>query len=290
MEEENSLPKEEDPQIVANRKSRESLEVGQHIFELTHASGARAEELKAALLKAVEENSAWWWGAPPPPPDARAALPADARAAPDPLTPPFPAPPPALLEMVPLYDKLCARFAWPVDEALRSRLLAENVATVAALDAAIASATEQQGPVEVGLAMTKKAQHLGATGDVAGALKAYKGLPEKSLSTGGKADAAMAGARLCIANSEWECVVPPPAPFYSPPPPPPPPAPTKLAAPGVLPRPPSPPAHARPSPSAPASPRTWLRRQSRSTTRAATGTARTASRCTTGCSPCSAGT
>ena len=49
MEEENSLPKEEDPQIVANRKSRESLEVGQHIFELTHASGARAEELKAAL-------------------------------------------------------------------------------------------------------------------------------------------------------------------------------------------------------------------------------------------------
>ena len=71
MEEDLGLPKEEDPQIVANRKSRESLEVGQHIFELTHASGARAEELKAALLKAVEENSAWWWGAPPPPRRAR---------------------------------------------------------------------------------------------------------------------------------------------------------------------------------------------------------------------------
>ena len=110
--------------------------------------------------------------------------------------------------MVPLYDKLCAQFGWPVDAALRSRLQAENDATLAALDAEIAAAAEREGPVEVGAAMIKKAQFLGATGDVAGALKAYKGLPEKSLSTGGKADVAMASARLCMASSEWECVAP----------------------------------------------------------------------------------
>lgn len=110
--------------------------------------------------------------------------------------------------MEPLYGKLCVRFGWAVDEALRARLCSENDAALAVFDAAIAGATERDGPVEVGAAMIKKAQFLSSIGDVQGTIKAYKGLPEKSLSTGGKADVAMAAARLCMAHSEWECVAP----------------------------------------------------------------------------------
>ena len=61
MDEEDVLgdkSREEDPQVVANRKSREALEVGQRIFELSHATGARAAELKALLLAEVEKHSA----------------------------------------------------------------------------------------------------------------------------------------------------------------------------------------------------------------------------------------
>ena len=108
--------------------------------------------------------------------------------------------------MAVLYDALCARFSWAADEALRARLRAENAAALAAMDAVIADARVQHGDVEVGAAVLKKAQYLGASGDVAGALRAYKELPEKSLSTGGKADVAMACARLGFAHGDWACV------------------------------------------------------------------------------------
>ncbi len=110
--------------------------------------------------------------------------------------------------MGPMYDKLCAQFQWPVDEALRARLAAANSAALAAMDAVIADARVQHGDVEVGAAVLKKAQYLGAAGSVEAALKAYKELPEKALSTGGKADVAMACARLGIAHGDWACVRP----------------------------------------------------------------------------------
>ena len=70
----------------------------------------------------------------------------------------------------------------------------------------------------------KKAQYLGSIGDKEGALKAYAAMPEKALSTGGKADIAMACARLAFVSGDKPCVggsAPPTAPPSAPPPPPP---------------------------------------------------------------------
>ena len=99
------------------------------------------------------------------------------------------------------YEALCAQLGLPVDGAVLSRLRAENATEVARLDAVIEDARENHGVVELGAAVLKKAQYLGSIGDKEGALKAYTTVPEKALSTGGKADIAMACARLAFTAS-----------------------------------------------------------------------------------------
>jgi hypothetical protein len=93
-----------------------------------------------------------------------------------------------------------------VDGAVLTRLRAENAAEVARLDAVVADARENHGVVELGAAVLKKAQYLGAIGDKEGALRAYAAMPDKALSTGGKADIAMACARLAFISGDKKCV------------------------------------------------------------------------------------
>ena len=119
------------------------------------------------------------------------------------------------------YEALCAHLGLPVDVAVLSRLRAENAAEAARLDGVIADAKENHGVVELGAAVLKKAQYLGSIGDKEGALKAYAAMPEKALSTGGKADIAMACARLAFVSGDKPCVggsAPPTAPPSAPPP------------------------------------------------------------------------
>lgn len=59
MEEElHTVPEAEDPVLVAAKKSREQLELGQRVFTYSRASGASAEALKVALLAEVERDCA----------------------------------------------------------------------------------------------------------------------------------------------------------------------------------------------------------------------------------------
>ena len=104
------------------------------------------------------------------------------------------------------YEALCAQLGLPVDGAVLARLRAENAAEVARLEAVIADARENHGVVELGAAVLKKAQYLGAIGDKEGALRAYAAMPDKALSTGGKADIAMACARLAFISGDKKCV------------------------------------------------------------------------------------
>ena len=114
------------------------------------------------------------------------------------------------------YEPLCAQLGLPVDAAVASRLRAENEAEAARLNGIIADAKENHGIVEVGEAVLKKAHYLGSVGSKEGALKAYQELPDKAQSTGGKADIAMAGARLGFIHGDKKCAPPSPP---SPPPP-----------------------------------------------------------------------
>ena len=104
------------------------------------------------------------------------------------------------------YEALCAQLGLPVDGAVLARLRAENAAEVARLEAVVADARENHGVVELGAAVLKKAQYLGAIGDKEGALRAYAAMPDKALSTGGKADIAMACARLAFISGDKKCV------------------------------------------------------------------------------------
>jgi hypothetical protein len=100
---------------------------------------------------------------------------------------------------------VCGQLGWPVDAALRAALAADNAAELTRLDAAIAEAREKHGDVEVGAAVTAKAVHLGFIGAKDAALKAYTELPEKAVSTGGKADVAMASARIALVHGDNKC-------------------------------------------------------------------------------------
>ena len=106
------------------------------------------------------------------------------------------------------YEPLARQLGLPVDAAALARAKAENAAELARLDAAIAEAKEHQGAVEVGAAVMKKAQYLGAIGDKDGALAAFLAVPEKAISTGGKADIAMVCARLGFIHGDKKCVLP----------------------------------------------------------------------------------
>jgi hypothetical protein len=105
------------------------------------------------------------------------------------------------------YEALSAQLGVPLDGAVLTRLRAENAAEVVRLDAVVADARETHGVVELGAAVLKKAQYLGSIGDKEGALKAYAAMPEKALSTGGKADIAMACARLAFVSGDKRCVL-----------------------------------------------------------------------------------
>jgi hypothetical protein len=105
------------------------------------------------------------------------------------------------------YEALSAQLGLPLDGAVLTRLRAENAAEVVRLDAAVAEARENHGVVELGAAVLKKAQYLGSIGDKEGALKAYTAMPDKALSTGGKADIAMACARLAFVSGDKRCVL-----------------------------------------------------------------------------------
>ena len=97
---------------------------------------------------------------------------------------------------------MCTQLGWPIDSELRERLRTINDAEIARLDAVIVDARLQHGDVEVGAAVTAKAVYLAFIGVKDGAIKAYEGMPEKSLSTGGKADVAMAAFRIAIAHGD----------------------------------------------------------------------------------------
>jgi 26S proteasome regulatory subunit N7 len=100
------------------------------------------------------------------------------------------------------YESLCSTLGLPLDAGVLARLRAENAAEVSRLDSVIADAKENHGVVELGAAVMKKAQYLGSVGDKEGALKAYTEVPDKALSTGGKADIAMACARLAFISGD----------------------------------------------------------------------------------------
>jgi 26S proteasome regulatory subunit N7 len=110
--------------------------------------------------------------------------------------------------MVHTYEALCTQLGLPCDTATLSRLREESSTSLKSLESDIVEAREKHGAVEVGAAVMKKAQYLGTIGDKEGAVKAYKEMPEKALSTGGKADIAMACARLGFVHGDKKCVEP----------------------------------------------------------------------------------
>jgi len=115
--------------------------------------------------------------------------------------------------MVHTYEALCTQLGLPCDTATLSRLREESSTSLKSLESDIVEAREKHGAVEVGAEVMKKAQYLGTIGDKEGAVKAYKEMPEKALSTGGKADIAMACARLGFVHGDKKCV---PRPLASP--------------------------------------------------------------------------
>jgi hypothetical protein len=112
-------------------------------------------------------------------------------------------PPPAALGV--WYSVACSQLSLPVDAALRERLRAVNDAEISRLEAAIADARIQHGDVEVGAAVIAKAVYLASIGEKEVAIKAYEEMPEKSLSTGGKADVAMTAFRIALAHGDKKC-------------------------------------------------------------------------------------
>ena len=116
----------------------------------------------------------------------------------------YPPPPPAL---GPWYNAMCIQLGWTVDSALRERLQSVNDAEIARLDAVIADARLQHGDVEVGAAVTAKAVYLAYIGVKEAAIKAYDDMPDKSLSTGGKADVSMATFRIALAHGDYRWVI-----------------------------------------------------------------------------------
>jgi hypothetical protein len=93
-----------------------------------------------------------------------------------------------------------------VATAHKRALLKLHAAETARLDAAIAEAKEKHGDVEVGAAVTAKAVFLGFIGAKDAALKTYTEVPEKAVSTGGKADVAMAALRIALVHGDHKCV------------------------------------------------------------------------------------
>jgi len=101
-----------------------------------------------------------------------------------------------------MYEIICTQLGWTLDAELRQRLRLANEAEVKRLEAVIEDAKVQHGDVEVGAAVLRKAEYLGFIGDKEAAVKAYGTVPEKALSTGQKADIAMACARLGFVHGD----------------------------------------------------------------------------------------
>jgi len=104
------------------------------------------------------------------------------------------------------YEALSLQLGLPVDASTLTRLKEEYAAQVGKLDLDIADAKEKHGVVELGAAIMNKAQYLGSVGDKDGAVQAFATIPEKALSTGGKADVAMSCARLGLIHGDKKCV------------------------------------------------------------------------------------
>lgn len=93
-----------------------------------------------------------------------------------------------------------------MDGAKLATMRAAHAAKIAALDAAVAEAEEQEGDVEVRDALVAKASALCDAGDRAGAAAAFAAADAKTAGAGLKLDSALALLRLDMAAGDWHAV------------------------------------------------------------------------------------
>lgn len=90
--------------------------------------------------------------------------------------------------MAPWYEELCAEMNWPVDQALLTKMKAENEKQLKQLDEAIADAEKNLGEMEVRESNLKKAEYLCRIGSKDAAIKQFKVTYEKTVSLGHRLD------------------------------------------------------------------------------------------------------
>lgn len=102
-------------------------------------------------------------------------------------------------EMAPLYQSLCSRFSWNVDETLVKTMKIKNEADVEAIAKKMEDALQNAGDTEVMDCMFEKSRHYLKIGDWEEATKSYDEILKKDkTSVGKKIDAIMEKTRISI--------------------------------------------------------------------------------------------
>ena len=98
--------------------------------------------------------------------------------------------------MAPFYEEVCRDLNWPVDEALLSKMKAQNAEKLKELDGVIEDAEQNLGEMEVREANLKKSEYLCRIGDKDGAISAFRKTYDKTVSLGHRLDIVFHNIRI----------------------------------------------------------------------------------------------
>ncbi|PFH32948.1 putative 26s proteasome regulatory complex subunit [Besnoitia besnoiti] len=109
-------------------------------------------------------------------------------------------------DMLPVYQKVCEEFSWPVDQALVQTMEVKHKAELEGFEARLEEAKEKYGDVEVREALLSRANFYCRIGDLKQAVAAYEVAYQKTVGAGGKIDITLTLVRLGFVFSDNEMV------------------------------------------------------------------------------------
>jgi len=108
--------------------------------------------------------------------------------------------------MTPLYNQLCNKFNWYIDEALIKKMTEENETKEKELDEKLNDAEENLGITEVRDALLAKAEYFASIGDVEKAKKQFQVTWEKTTPSGQKMDIVFSLIRLGFFAEDYDLI------------------------------------------------------------------------------------
>jgi len=105
-------------------------------------------------------------------------------------------------KMAPLLKIVCAKFGYPLDQALLSSMEQSNKEDLEKLDAKIVDAKENLGDMEVQTALQARADFLASIGEKDIAFTAYESALEKAVGAGARIDLLLAMLRLALMHGD----------------------------------------------------------------------------------------